>query len=124
MKTILFVCVRNSGKSQMAAALVVKHFKDSFEVHSAGTNPGTKLNQESVATIAEVGADMSQGFPKPIDPELLAQADRIIVLGEEAQVDVPHERWITVEPSLEGIHGMERMRLIRDDIDQRVRNLA
>lgn len=123
MKKVLFICVGNGGKSQMAAALAEKYAGGRLEIHSAGTKPGTKLNQESVAAIAEVGADMSHGVPKAIDPELLKTADRVIVLGEEAQVPGKIERWATVEPSKEGITGMERMRLVRDDIDSRVQNL-
>ncbi|QGU01044.1 Arsenate-mycothiol transferase ArsC1 [Corynebacterium kalinowskii] len=123
MKKVLFICVGNGGKSQMAAALAEKYAGDRLEIHSAGTKPGTKLNQESVAAIAEVGADMSAGVPKPIDPALLAEADRVIVLGEDAQVEGNTERWVTVEPSHDGITGMERMRLVRDDIDTRVQQL-
>lgn len=123
MKKVLFICQGNGGKSQMAAALAEMHAGDRLDIHSAGTKPGTKLNQESVAAIAEVGADMSQGVPKAIDPELLKTADRVIILGRDAQVDGDVERWDTVEPSLEGIHGMERMRILRDDIDARVRKL-
>lgn len=127
--SVLFICVGNGGKSQMAAALATHYAGSSVEVHSAGTKPGTSLNQESVAAIAEVGADMSQGQPKPIDPELLATVDRVVVLGEDAQVEMPagargtFERWVTDEPSVRGIEGMERMRLVRDDIDARVRAL-
>ena len=126
---VLFVCVGNGGKSQMAAALAEKHAGGRLEVHSAGTKPGTKLNQESVEAIAEAGADMSHGTPKPIDPELLRSVDRVVVLGEDAQVEMPDgargtlERWLTDEPSLRGIEGMQRMRLVRDDIDTRVRSL-
>ena len=126
---VLFVCVGNGGKSQMAAALAEKHAGGRLEVHSAGTKPGTKLNQESVEAIAEAGTDMSHGTPKPIDPELLRSVDRVVVLGEDAQVEMPDgargtlERWRTDEPSLRGIEGMERMRLVRDDIDARVRSL-
>ena len=127
--SVLFVCVGNGGKSQMAAALAEKHAGGRLEVHSAGTKPGTKLNQESVEAIAEAGADMSHGTPKPIDPELLRSVDRVVVLGEDAQVEMPDgargtlERWLTDEPSLRGIEGMQRMRLLRDDIDARVRSL-
>ena len=126
---VLFVCVGNGGKSQMAAALAEKHAGGRLEVHSAGTKPGTKLNQESVEAIAEAGADMSHGTPKPIDPELLRNVDRVVVLGEDAQVNMPDdargtlERWRTDEPSHRGIEGMQRMRLVRDDIDARVRSL-
>ena len=127
--SVLFVCVGNGGKSQMAAALAEKHAGSQLGIHSAGTKPGTKLNQESVEAIAETGADMSHGTPKPIDPELLRSVDRVVVLGEDAQVEMPGgargtlERWRTDEPSLRGIEGMERMRLVRDDIDARVRSL-
>lgn len=127
--SVLFVCVGNGGKSQMAAALAEKHAGSKLGIHSAGTKPGTKLNQESVEAIAEAGADMSHGTPKPIDPELLRSVDRVVVLGEDAQVEMPDgargtlERWRTDEPSHRGIEGMERMRLVRDDIDARVRSL-
>lgn len=127
--TILFVCVRNSGKSQMAAALAEKHAGARLEIHSAGTEPGTSINAESAASLEEVGADMSDGRPKAIDPEILRTADRVVVIGEEAQLDLPDdargtmERWVTDEPSSRGIEGMERMRLVRDDIDAKVRGL-
>ncbi|AKF27488.1 arsenate-mycothiol transferase [[Brevibacterium] flavum] len=127
--SVLFVCVGNGGKSQMAAALAKKHAGDALEIHSAGTKPGTKLNQQSLESIAEVGADMSQGFPKGIDQELIKRVDRVVILGAEAQLEMPIDangtlqRWVTDEPSERGIEGMERMRLVRDDIDARVQNL-
>lgn len=127
--SVLFVCVGNGGKSQMAAALAKKHAGDALEIHSAGTKPGTKLNQQSLDSIAEVGADMSQGFPKGIDQELIKRVDRVVILGAEAQLEMPIDangilqRWVTDEPSERGIEGMERMRLVRDDIDARVQNL-
>lgn len=128
--TVLFICVKNGGKSQMAAALAAKHAGDALEIHSAGTKPGAKLNPESVAAVAEAGADMSLGHTKGIDPQLLRDADRVVVLGEEANVELPAdargtlEQWITVEPSKRGIEGMNRMRLILSDIDGRVRILV
>lgn len=128
--TVLFVCVGNGGKSQMAAALAAQHAGDKVEIHSGGTKPGTKLNAQSVEAIAESGADMSGGQPKGIDPELLRSVDRTIILGNDAELALPAdahgslERWSTDEPSERGIEGMERMRIIRDDIDARVRNLV
>lgn len=126
---VLFVCVGNGGKSQMAAALADKHAGEAIEIHSAGTKPATKLNTESVESISEVGADMSGGRPKAVDPQLLREADRVVILGKDAQLELPAdaqgtlERWVTDEPSERGIEGMERMRLVRDDIDARVRTL-
>lgn len=126
---VLFVCVGNGGKSQMAAALADKHAGEAIEIHSAGTKPATKLNTESVEAISEVGADMSGDRPKAVDPRLLREADRVVILGKDAQLELPAdaqgtlERWVTDEPSERGIEGMERMRLVRDDIDARVRAL-
>ena len=128
--TVLFVCVGNGGKSQMAAALAAKHAGDRIEIHSAGTRPGTKLNPQSVEVIAEAGVDMSAGHPKGVDPQLLREVDRVIILGGDAQLELPDdahgtcERWVTDEPSRRGIEGIERMRLVRDDIDTRVRRLV
>ncbi|MEX5298592.1 low molecular weight phosphatase family protein [Kocuria sp. CPCC 205292] len=127
--SVLFVCAKNGGKSQMAAALMDKRAAGAVEVHSAGTAPGTKINALSAEVIAEVGADMSTGFPKPIDTELLRRVDRVVVLGDEAKVEPVEgmagtiETWHTDEPSERGIEGAERMRLVRDDIDTRVQQL-
>jgi protein-tyrosine-phosphatase len=127
--SVLFVCAKNGGKSQMAAALMEHHAAGAVQVHSAGTRPGEKTNALSAQVVAEAGADMSGGHPKPIDPALLARVDRVIVLGDEARVDPVEgmagtiETWHTDEPSARGIEGIERMRLVRDDIDARVRTL-
>ena len=127
--SVLFVCVKNGGKSQMAAALLRRHAGDTVEVHSAGTKPGTSLNALSAEVVAELGADMSGEHPKPIDPDLLRRVDRVVVLGEEARVEpvdgmsATIETWNTDEPSERGIEGIERMRLVRDDIDARVQAL-
>lgn len=116
----------------MAAALASKFARDNdlnVDVHSAGTDPGEGMNTESAEAVAEVGADMTADHPKPIDPELLATVDRVVVLGTSAQVELPAdargalEVWDTVEPSRDGIEGMERMRLLRDDIQGRVETL-
>lgn len=131
--TVLFVCVSNAGKSQMAAALLrhlAREGQVDVTVHSAGTRPGPALNAGSAATVAEVGADMSSEHPKAVDPSLLARADRVIVVGTGARLEpVPGMRapgievWATDEPSERGIDGPDRMRLIRDDIADRCRGL-
>ena len=125
---VLFVCVKNGGKSQMAAALMRHHAGDAVEVHSAGTEPavGRPMNAESVAALAEVGADMSGGTAKGVDDEVMRRADRVVVLGTAARLDpvdgmrATIEVWETDEPNLRGIDGAERMALIRDDIAARV----
>jgi arsenate-mycothiol transferase len=125
---VLFVCKSNRGKSQMAEALLRALAGDAVEVHSAGTEPavGRPMNAESVAALAEVGADMSGGTAKGVDDEVMRRADRVVVLGTAARLDpvagmrATIEVWETDEPSARGIEGAERMRLIRDDIAARV----
>ena len=117
--SVLFVCVRNGGKSQMAAGLM-RRAAPEIAVHSAGTDPGPALNALSVQVLAEVGADISGKAPTPIDPQLLRSVDLVITLGREAHVEVPDgvtvRNWDTDEPSERGIDGIARMRLVRDDI--------
>jgi arsenate-mycothiol transferase len=126
--SVLFVCVKNGGKSQMAAGLMRKVAGGRVEVHSAGTAPGSAINELSAQSLLEVGVDISGEHPKPIDPALLREVDLVITLGREARVEVPPgtrlENWDTDEPSKRGIEGIERMRLVRDDIATRVQRLA
>lgn len=128
--TVLFVCSSNAGKSQMAEALLRQVAGDDVEVHSAGTSPGSGINHEAERSLAEIGADMSGGVPKGVDPELLRRADRVVVLGSNAQLEPVEgmraevERWVPDEPSERGFEGEERMRMLRDDIRARVVSLA
>jgi len=126
--SVLFVCVKNGGKSQMAAALMRQIVGDAVAVHSAGTKPGRALNAESRASVEEVGASMAGEHPKPIDPALLDSVDRVVVIGDEAVIEspgtAPVEVWETDEPATRGIEGAERMALIRTDITERVITLA
>lgn len=128
--TVLYICVSNAGKSQMAEALTRQIAGDSVRAHSAGTHPKSSVNQESAAAVAESGADMSNATPAPIDPELLRTADRVIVLGSDAQVPsapgmtAEIERWAISEPTSDGIHGAARMRIIRDEITAKVVDLV
>ena len=125
--SVLFVCVKNGGKSQMAAGLMRKVAGDSIDVYSAGTSPGTTINDLSAQSLLEVGVDITGERPKAIDPLLLEQVDLVVTLGREAHIDgLPASRlesWDTDEPSERGIEGIERMRLIRDDISTRVEEL-
>lgn len=125
--SVLFVCVKNAGKSQMAAGLMRQIAGDTVDVYSAGTKPGTAINVVSAEALAEVGVDITSEEPKPIDPQLLRDVDVVVTLGREARVEaVPgtrFENWDTDEPSERGIDGIERMRLVRDDIAARVQDL-
>lgn len=125
--SVLFVCVRNGGKSQMAAGLMRKLAGDTVEIDSAGTEPGSSVNALSAESLREVGVDISAEVPKPIDPERVRDVDYVITLGSEAHVapvdGTIFETWETDEPSERGIEGIERMRLVRDDIAKRVDDL-
>ena len=126
--SVLFVCVKNGGKSQMAAGLMRKVAGDAVEVYSAGTKPGNSVNALSAESLLEVGVDITGETPKLIDPQLVRDVDVVVILGREAYVDpvdgTRFENWDTIEPSERGIDGIERMRLVRDDITARVNQLA
>ncbi len=111
----------------MAAGLMSKVAGDSVDVYSAGTAPGSAINVLSAQSLLEVGVDISANTPRAIDPDLLAHMDVVVTLGREATppvVDGPrYENWDTDEPSERGIDGIERMRLVRDDIAERVTDL-
>jgi len=125
--SVLFVCVKNAGKSQMAAGLMRKIAGDSVRVYSAGTKPGGAVSALSAESLAEVGVDITEEAPKPVDHKVIHGVDVVVVLGREARVapvaGTRFENWDTDEPSERGIDGIERMRLIRDDIAVRVADL-
>ena len=112
----------------MAGGLMRRLAGDTVTVYTAGIKPGTALNVQSVESMAELGIDISGENTKPITAEMLATVDLIITLGREAAVDsvpgVEIRNWDTDEPSLRGIEGMERMRLVRDDIRDHVNALV
>lgn len=126
--SVLFVCVKNGGKSQMAAGLMRKAASDQVNVYSAGTRPGDAVNALSVETLLEVGVDITGETPTLIDPQLVREVEIVVTLGSEAKVEpvdgTDFENWDTDEPSERGIDGIERMRLVRDDIAARVDALA
>ena len=129
--TVYFLCNSNGGKSQMAEAIMRLRADEAgrdVEVLSAGVKPGSKINAGSAASLSEIGADMTGGTPNAIDDAVMRGADRVVVVGgaeipayDGMKTDV--ERWEVDEPSLRGIEGKERMNLIRDEIDQRVKKL-
>jgi arsenate-mycothiol transferase len=128
--SVLFLCVHNAGKSQMAAAILRAIGGNAVDVHSAGTHPDPEIHGESAEVVKEIGADMTSEVPKAVDPEVLRRTDRVIILGPDAQVEAVEgmrariERWPVDEPADRGITGIERTRLIRDDIEAKVRQLA
>ena len=129
---VLFVCVKNGGKSQMAAGLLRLDLaaagrEGAVVVSSAGTQPGSKVNALSAEVLQEIGADISGETPTQLTPEAMREAGHVVVIGAEAEVEelegVRIERWEIDEPSERGLEGRERMVLVRDDIHLRVREL-
>lgn len=122
--TLLFVCVKNGGKSQMAAALMAASAGESVNVGSAGTKPGSAVNKLSAESLAEIGLDITGEVPKALTHEMVSSADIVVTLGREARVEpiagTRFENWNTDEPAERGVEGIERMRLIREDITARV----
>jgi arsenate-mycothiol transferase len=125
---VVFVCVKNAGESQMAAGLMSDYAGDAVEASSAGTKAGISLDELSVQSLAEVGVDISAEQPKALTEQMVRDADVVITLGREAHVTPVEgtrvEQWVTDEPSERGIDGIERMRLVRDDIAAHVRRLG
>lgn len=125
---VLFVCVSNRGKSMMAEHLAAT-VTDRISASSAGTRAkiGSQVNILAAQVLAEVGADVAGHQPRQLTDELMRAADLVVVVGT-ADVTAPEgvalEVWNTDEPSSRGIEGIERMRLIRDDITDRIRALA
>ena len=126
---VLFVCVHNAGKSQMAAALMRAKAGDSVNVLSGGTHPGDELNGPAKTAADELGASMDGEFPKSITDEVFMTVDRIVILGNEAKLTPVEgmrgtiETWLTPEPGSEVGDKLAQTRIIRDDIVRRVDDL-
>jgi arsenate-mycothiol transferase len=124
---VLFVCSKNGGKSQLAGGLMNDLAHGDVTVFTAGTKPGKSLNPQAVESLTELGIAITGEHPKPVTDEVLETVDAVIVLGTEAKLEpregTRFEVWETDEPSERGIEGMERMRLVRDDIKNRVQKL-
>ena len=122
--TVLFVCVHNAGRSQMAAALLHHHAAGRVEVRSAGSAPAAEVNPTVVEAMAEIGIDISREFPKPLTEEAVAAADAVVTMGcGDACPIYPGKRYLDWDlPDPQG-QGLDAVRSIRDDIDRRVQGL-
>ena len=121
---VLFVCVHNAGRSQMAAALVALRSQGTVSVRSAGSAPGEDVNPAVVEAMAELGVDLNEAFPKPLTDEVVRAADVVITMGcGDACPIYPgkrYEDWVVDDP--EG-RSLEDVRQIRDELDARVGRL-
>ncbi len=121
---VLFVCVHNAGRSQMAAGLLNKLAEGRVHVRTAGSDPAEEINPAVVEAMSEVGVDLSEEFPKPLTDEFVAAADAVVTMGcGDACPIYPGKRYEDWE--LEDPEGkdLETVRRIRDDLDVRVRGL-
>lgn len=127
--TVLFVCVHNAGKSQMAAALMRSKAGNTVQVLSGGTHPGDALNEPARIAVEELGASMEGEYPKEITDEVFMNVDRIVILGNEAKLSTVDgmrgtvETWLTPEPGPEVGDKLAQTRKVRDDIARRVDEL-
>ena len=118
---VLFVCVHNSGRSQMAAGFMSKFGGDQVFVRSAGSAPKESISLEVIEAMAEVGIDITQEFPKPLTDEVVRASDAVITMGcGDACPIYPgkrYEDWVLDDPAGQGIEGV---RVIRDEIKKRI----
>src|SRR6476469_450968 len=124
MPEVLFVCVHNAGRSQMAAGLVELRSRGRIHVRSAGSDPGEEINPAVIQAMDEIGVDMSEEFPKPLTDEVVRAADVVITMGcGDACPIYPgkrYEDWTLDDPAGQDVATVRR---IRYEIDSRVQAL-
>jgi arsenate reductase len=122
--TVLFVCVHNAGRSQMAAGFLRYLGDGAVDVYSAGTAPADQINPVAIAAMEEVGIDIRQAVPELLHSETVRASDIVITMGCGDQCPVfpgiHYEDWALEDPAGKGI---EQVRVIRNDIRRRVENL-
>ncbi len=121
---VLFVCVHNAGRSQMAAALLDLHADGRVHVRSAGSAPAEDVHDNVRAVMAEIGLDISKEFPKPLTDETVHAADVVVTMGcGDACPGYPGKRYLDWELPDPAGKPLAEVRQIRDHIDELVRNL-
>ena len=122
--SVLFVCVHNAGRSQMAAAFLTSLSHGAIEVRSAGSQPAEAVNPAAVAAMAEVGIDMSAEVPKVLTTEAVKDSDVVITMGCGDECPYfpgkRYEDWVLEDPAGKGV---ESVRPIRDQIKGRIEEL-
>ena len=121
---VLFVCVQNAGRSQMAAGLMNFRAAGKVHVRSAGSDPAEQINPAVVEAMAELGIDLNEAFPKPLTDEVVRAADAVVTMGcGDACPIYPGKRYLDWELADPAGQDLEAVRTIRDDIDARVQAL-
>ena len=123
--TVLFLCVHNAGRSQMAAALLEEVAGAQITIHSAGSAPGETLNPAAREALFEVGIDISAKKPQKLTDQMALDADVIVTMGcGDACPVYPGKRYLDWELTDPAGKTLDEVRVIRDDIRQRVNALA
>jgi arsenate reductase len=118
---VLFVCVHNAGRSQMAAALLDRHAQGRVVVRSAGSAPAEEINPAVLAAMDEVGLDLSREFPKPLTTEAVEASDVVVTMGcGDACPIFPGKRYLDWDLDDPSGRSLAEVRPIRDEIDRRV----
>ena len=121
---MLFVCVHNAGRSQMAAGLLKLRSDGRIHVRSAGSTPAEEINPNAVVALEELGVDMTEEFPKPLTDEVVRAADVVITMGcGDACPIYPGKRYEDWELDDPAGQDLQTVRRIRDEIDERVQKL-
>ena len=122
--TVLFVCVHNAGRSQMAAGYLQHLAGDRIDVLSAGSKPGSQINPAAVRAMAEEGIDIARNRPKVLTPEAVQSSDVVVTMGCGDECPYfpgkRYEDWELDDPAGQGI---EAVRPIRDEIRRRIETL-
>jgi arsenate reductase (thioredoxin) len=122
---VLFVCVHNAGRSQMAASLLERQAAGSVEVRSAGSTPADEINPAVVEAMAEVGIDLSAAVPKILTTEAVERSDVVVTMGCGNACPVfPGKRYLDWELEDPAGSSLDEVRAIRDQIDERVKALV
>ena len=121
---ILFLCVHNAGRSQMAAGFARELGGDRVEIYSAGSEPADRVNQAAVAAMAERGIDIAQARPTRWTDDLIGAVDVVVTMGcGDTCPYVPGTRYVDWELTDPAGKGVDEVRPIRDEIEERVRGL-
>jgi protein-tyrosine-phosphatase len=121
---VLFVCVHNAGRSQMAAALLAHRGGERVRVRSAGSEPADQVNPAVVVVMRELGLDLAGETPKPLEDEAVREADVVVTMGcGDACPVYPGKRYEDWELEDPAGKDLDTVRRIRDDIDGRVEQL-
>jgi arsenate reductase len=122
--SVLFVCMHNAGRSQMAAGFLTHLGRERVEVRSAGSIPGDQVNPSAVAAMAEVGIDISSQTPKILTTDAVQASDVVITMGcGDACPIFPGKRYLDWDLDDPAGQGVEAVRPIRDEIKARVQKL-